>query len=1305
MPATESNFRDVKRVHVVFAVSSVLLLLTTLWMMQADQAREWTGYQRKFEELQTQKQRAAINAIESSPQFKTSEDDLNAKKKAAQAQLKDASEQPKVEQANSDFAKADLEFDLISRQVRNVRAYRDKARADFDLGVRDGLPKDKLDALQKEFNEKQAVVDKAELEMQAKKAKRDETQAIVKKYNKSLDDANAALTKLNTELDLREKALAKLDPSGFSAFKKQIMEWPIINGFNSPLKITQDWLPTLTIQLGMARTARFDRCRTCHAGIDRVEAGNVPSFPFGHPSGAGFSNMVLEDKYPNPFATHPNPDLYLSATSPHPLQKFGCTICHDGQGSGTSFRDASHTANNPYQYEEWHEKYHYSSNHFWEFPMQPERLRESTCIKCHHSVVELGVHPTFGGSAPKLYKGYNLIKEYGCFGCHEIQGFDGVRPIGPDLRLEPSTEAEAAKIAADPTQIAGNMRKVGPSLRHVGKKLTPEFISYWVELPQRFRPTTRMPQFFHTSNLDDPEANKLQPVEIVSIAHYLSANTEDYRQAKPVEGYTPDPVRGKDLFSKRGCLACHSHEAFPDSHATFGPELSRVHAKIRPGEEGFAWVYSWIRDPQAYHKRSRMPNLFLESYQEAGQQIDPAADIAAFLLQKGAEKFAAPATPKGQFDSTLDELVKLYLSKQLNTADTDQVLASRKYPHPKSKIKGDEVELATADGTAADSEKWQAMRLNYVGRRTISRYGCYGCHDIPNFETARPIGTTLQDWGRKDTSRLAPEHIDEFLDKKGEPDGSPTRDKVVEAMKAARGGGAATGEFKGDEQEVALRKAYFYNDLIHHGRAGFLWQKLRDPRSYDYLKTETKGYDERLRMPKFPFNEEEIEAISTFVLGLVADPPAKEYIFTPQGPEKARIEGERLLDRYNCVGCHMLEMPEIHYAIEPSEITASTLQAGDYPVARDLLLKLKPPRKALNGDKQKVTLQGAEKTLPVMRFHGLIMNRPDPTDPPEDQEYAYDLWETLDVDGKTVFPASRLLVKKPRLAPGSTPQDGYSIPGRGGDFAQWLVEKLSTVRDLNRQLAWQMAPPPLYKEGIKVQTPWLYQFLREPYRLRQTTVLRMPRFNMSAEEAQTLANYFAAVDGEPFPYQKIPERDPDYLAAQTAQYEKYLAPQKADYLTEGWHVFNGAACINCHSLAGREVKVGDPKKDIRGPNLEYVSDRLRPDWLMLWLYSPRWITPYTSMPQVFPKNQAAAGELAKYFGAENAAQVIATRDALVNYHRLMEAGALKKSVAEAPAPNSDSSRANGRSGPAGRRTRPRERRPPSTESSSTRGSQ
>ena len=526
----------------------------------------------------------AIKSLEKSPQYEKSKAKLEEEKKAAAQQLQ--SIEPEIKKLTKELEESERIVDLAGRRVRIVRSYRDKARADFDLGVRDNLDKQKLDALQADFNAKKDVVDAAELDLEKKQTKHDEIQAKFKDLTKAQDDANVALTKLNSDIELRDKALAKLDPQGFSAFKKQIMEWPVIDGFNSPLKITQDWLPNLTIQLGMARTARFDRCRTCHAGIDRIEAGNVPSFPFGHPGTTNVSEWVLQNKFPHPYATHPRPELYLTSASPHPVGKFGCTICHDGQGSATSFKDASHTPNDPHEYEVWHDKLHYSSNHFWEYPMQPERLRESTCIKCHHSVVELGVHPKYGASAPKLYKGYNLIKEYGCFGCHEIQGFDGTRPIGPDLRLEPSTEAEAAKIANDPTQIAGTMRKVGPSLRHVKSKLTPQFISYWVANPQRFRPTTRMPKFFHTSNLDDPTANRLQPEELLGIAHYLTAHAESFEYLEPAPSYKPDAKRGKDLFSKRGCLACHSHQAFPDSHATFGPELSRVHSKIRPGKDG-----------------------------------------------------------------------------------------------------------------------------------------------------------------------------------------------------------------------------------------------------------------------------------------------------------------------------------------------------------------------------------------------------------------------------------------------------------------------------------------------------------------------------------------------------------------------------------------------------------------------------------------------------------------------------------------------------------------------------------------------
>ena len=50
-----------------------------------------------------------------------------------------------------------------------------------------------------------------------------------------------------------------------------------------------------------------------------------------------------------------------------------------------------------------------------------------------------------------------------------------------------------------------------------------------------------------------------------------------------------------------------------------------------------------------------------------------------------------------------------------------------------------------------------------MARRSLSRYGCFGCHDIPGYEAAKPIGTPLADWGRKDPSQLAFENIGEFL--------------------------------------------------------------------------------------------------------------------------------------------------------------------------------------------------------------------------------------------------------------------------------------------------------------------------------------------------------------------------------------------------------------------------------------------------------------------------------------------------------------------------------------------------------------
>ncbi|MBL8851332.1 MAG: c-type cytochrome, partial [Planctomycetaceae bacterium] len=1436
MPATEQYWRPLSTMHKVFAGSALLLLVATLVMMAFDQNREWRRYQLESEEIKTEQLEAERASITTSG-YEAELQRLNEGIQQSQASLEGKKDE--LERLESEVQALNGDVELRERQVKFKNAEVGKLRADRDIQVRDNVAAAEQAATQQTYETLLSEAGAMTVELDAVKSRRETVKAELAVLKEAETSARAALTKYQEDVQRISDQIEQLKPSAWlSAVKRNIKRWPIINGFNPEIRIIQDWLPDLKQQLGMAKVARFDRCRSCHTQIDQFAAGNLPKFPPADGKGSGF---------PNPFCSHPQANVYVSDTSPHPLNKFGCTSCHEGDGSGTSFRAAEHTPADPIEALKWKEEHHWHSNHFWEYPQHSSAFIESGCLKCHPSVTELGVNPEFGATAPKLYDGYTLIQELGCFGCHEINGYDGTRVIGPDLRLEPQTAEEAERIAADPNQVAGTMRKVGPSLRHVGYKTTPEFISYWTENPQRFRPETRMPRFFDLSNQTDHLAHLLQPVELAGISAFLMDRTQELKLDTPVEGYAPDAERGKVQFSRRGCLACHSHNdpEFAGIHQDFGPNLTNVRDKLRPGAEGFNWLYTWIRNPERHHARTRMPYLFLTPEGEGDAYVDPAADIAAYLLEgettaipatempgaysgiAGAEKSgddagvvigevlpgspatravladeAAPApldplliegdvllswngesltsaaqladlersTPPGTrvtlvrargnvevdvavvISTPLEDLARLFLSKQMTadeanatlaggalvkrqgTAAEDGTIAFSFVPVPTSQIKGDEIELARQanDPEQISPEERQRRLLLYVGRRTVSRYGCYGCHDIAGFEEARPIGTALQDWGRKDTSKLAPEHIEEYLHHHGEPDGSSTYEAVAEIVNPANADKLT------HEQRM---KAYFFESLAHHGRAGFLWQKLREPRSYDYEKTETKGWDERLRMPKFPVNDQQIESIATFILGLVADPPTSQYVYRPEGAALARIEGEKLLGKFNCTACHMVEMPGIRYetdlhevigmtrseltdwfashaeAIAAGELTQETIRdggaepadfaeplttfvknaeqllAGRLPGVEDVTTGFVPhlAQLALAGgattDKRAAAINAffsaypelmladpidpadlpetvpmAIKLKPPVRrgapitsssgrgsieIHGLVFAAPDPEETdPEFREYAFELWENAEIGGRYKLAG----VNSRYIVPESAVQE--HVAGRGGDFTEWLAPRLReelTGGDTDK--ARQAGVPPLYKEGVKVQTPWLYRFLKNPDQLRFTTVLRMPRFNMSDAEAQTLANYFSAVDGVPFPYQRIPEQEPAYLAERDADFHADFGDESTSYLQESWTTLNTPLCIKCHAVAGRPYQGTDPTKDIRGPNLDRVQQRLRPEYLSLWVRKPKAFLAYTSMPTNFPRNQEQFPDL---FHANAQWQSQAIVDALLNYYNLLE---------------------------------------------------
>ncbi len=104
---------------------------------------------------------------------------------------------------------------------------------------------------------------------------------------------------------------------------------------------------------------------------------------------------------------------------------------------------------------------------------------------------------------------------------------------------------------------------------------------------------------------------------------------------------------------------------------------------------------------------------------------------------------------------------------------------------------------------------------------------------------------------------------------------------------------------------------------------------------------------------------------------------------------------------------------------------------------------------------------------------------------------------------------------------------------------------------------------------------------------------RMPTFNFSPNELQTLVRFFMALSGQQEPYIKEP------LQPLTEE-EKLVARQMFT---------SGTPCLKCHIT-------GDPVHDEKAiaPDFLLAGERLKPDWTFRWLLDPAQIDPGTAMP-------------------------------------------------------------------------------------------
>jgi mono/diheme cytochrome c family protein len=363
-------------------------------------------------------------------------------------------------------------------------------------------------------------------------------------------------------------------------------------------------LPNIVDDVNFIRVPKIDRCTTCHLAIDRK----------------GY------EKYPQPYRTHTNLTAYVGSDSPHPLNRIGCTVCHDGMGQSVTFRDTAHTPRDEKQEHAWEEEHGWAEPHYWDYPMLPVGMTEASCAKCHREEV-------FVPNANTLTVAYATFERAGCYACHKTRGFEG-------------------------------LRKPGPNLTHIKAKLTPEWVKNWVREPRAIKPATWMPQVWYNSNSSSPQDAPVNEIEIDAAVAYLFANSDDYTPAvaSPPRG---DAANGRKIIESVGCLGCHVTEEKDRSAAgprrTFGQPLQSVGSKT-----SYVWLYNWVRDPKHYSAETYMPDLRLTDRE--------VADVATYLAGlKGPGGTGAKAPPDPQ---AADGVLFDYLRTTMPVDDARSRLAS-----------------------------------------------------------------------------------------------------------------------------------------------------------------------------------------------------------------------------------------------------------------------------------------------------------------------------------------------------------------------------------------------------------------------------------------------------------------------------------------------------------------------------------------------------------------------------------------------------------------------------------------------------
>ncbi len=504
------------------------------------------------------------------------------------------------------------------------------------------------------------------------------------------------------------------------------------------------------------------------------------------------------------------------------------------------------------------------------------------------------------------------------------------------------------------------------------------------------------------------------------------------------------------------------------------------------------------------------------------------------------------------------------------------------------------------------------------GWRLFNEYNCTGCHRLSNYERPTRIAPTLSSIGSKVNKDWLMQWLTkptDYLPNTKMPTYKLSDDEVgyiaeylmsLKSDNSCRGTACRT-PIKVDNEDLLIKDGNAlltdlsclgchklndrgvefgpdFTNIGHKVKADWLYQFLKDPRSYD----------PKTIIPDFNITETNIPVLVNYVMSLKKN--INQYPH-PDSPTSRRRENTELPD-VNAMKLNSINIPspggrgQGGGGIEKGKKLVKDLGCAGCHDVDGIKFRYNAPDLDGIGDKRKEQLAfGGVKNVEKNLFNWLRIKIADPGRFADSRIITrmpgFD-FNDEEVDALVTFlsglrKTSIPLKYKKELA------DKISARSRGKS----IIEKYNCNGCHRINNKGGSIGPDLSMEAKKSRTEWLFSFLKSPVKIRPEYILkaRMPDFNLSDTEVNTIIEYLSTSADEPYPF------------TANIRHEIYM-----DDIRNGEKLYHEIfACIGCHQVQGNGGGIGPDHTDL--------SSRLKRDWIKLWLTDPQAIKSDVRMPR------------------------------------------------------------------------------------------